>query len=85
MYFEENEMGNKEFTYSGPTKSRDKYYLTQPLYMLLCFDLLCCLLETMSLACLADRCTNQLSPSSTSISLVWYRYPGMKACGPRGT
>ena len=38
-----------------------------------------------SQACLADISANQLSPSNTSISLVWISWPGIKARGPNGT
>lgn len=36
-------------------------------------------------ACLAEHLANQLSPSSTVISLVWTSFPGMNAKGPNGT
>lgn len=43
------------------------------------------LLLSISQACLAERSTNQLSPRKTKISLVWTKWPGMKARGPNGT
>jgi hypothetical protein len=41
-------------------------------------------LSTMSMACAAERLTNQSSPSNTITSLVWTSFPGMNANFPKG-
>lgn len=43
------------------------------------------LLSTISVACLVERSTNQLSPSSTMISLVWINSPWKNPTDPTGT